>query len=214
MRPGRFITFEGGEGCGKSTQIALLAETLRAQSIELVQTREPGGSPGGEVIRNLLVSGQADSWDPITETLLFYAARHDHVSKVITPALDAGKMVLCDRFSDSTAVYQGVGKGISREFIAMLHRMTLANLAPDLTIILDIDPEIGLARAATRRGNETRFESMTIEFHRQIRAGFLALAVREPQRCVVLDASLPIAQLQQQILDLVRQRCLVRRASV
>ena len=184
---GKFITFEGGEGSGKSTQLALLAKAFATAKIPYLQTREPGGSPGGELIRTLLVSGDQD-WDAETETQLFYAARLDHVNKLIKPALAEGKTVLCDRFADSTLVYQGIGKGLPEEYIRMLHRLTLGNFAPDLTILLDIDPAVGLKRAHARKHNETRFESLGLEFHQRIRTGFLTIAQREPDRCVVVDA--------------------------
>jgi dTMP kinase len=188
-RKSLFITLEGGEGCGKSTQISLLADSFAASGLSCIKTREPGGSPGAEALRQLLVSGEVDSWDPVSETLLFYAARKNHLERTILPALRSSTHVLCDRFADSTRVYQGIGKGLSLEFIDRLHSLTLGNFAPDITFILDIDPEIGLKRAASRRGDETRFESMPLDFHRQIRAGFLSIAQQEPGRCVVIDAA-------------------------
>ncbi|MDX1975145.1 MAG: dTMP kinase [Rickettsiales bacterium] len=201
-----FITFEGGEGSGKSTQLKLLHEALQRQGLSPVITREPGGSPGAEVIRKLLVSGEVDSWDADTETLLFFAARLDHVQRLIKPALQAGKTVLCDRFTDSTQVYQGVGKGLSEAFVHMIHHLTLGNFAPDLTFILDIDPTVGLKRAVSRSGDETRFESMSLDFHRKIRAGFLAIAQREPARCQVIDASQSVEAIHQEILTRVMQK--------
>jgi len=207
---GKFITFEGGEGSGKSTQIALLAKAFAASGIPYVQTREPGGSAGAEQLRTLLVSGEKDAWDAETETLLFYAARLDHVNKLIKPALAEGKTVICDRFADSTLVYQGIGKGLSEEYVRMLHRLTLGNFQPDLTIILDIDPAIGLKRAAARRGTETRFESMDIDFHHCIRAGFLSIAEREPNRCVVVDAVLNIFDLHEKIMFIINQAIVLK----
>ena len=204
---GKFITFEGGEGSGKSTQLQLLGKAFAAAGLPHVITREPGGSPGAETIRKLLVSGEADAWDAETETLLFYAARLDHVNRLIKPALAEGKIVLCDRFADSTIVYQGIGKELSQDYIEMLHRLTLGNFMPDLTIILDIDPAIGLKRAAARRGNETRFESLGLDFHQRIRAGFLAIAKCEPERCVVIDAAQEKEAVQKQIIETIHQRC-------
>lgn len=203
---GKFITFEGGEGSGKSTQLQLLSQALDASGIPHVMTREPGGSPGAEAIRKLLVSGDKDTWEPVTETLLFYAARLDHVNRIIKPALAEGKVVICDRFADSTRVYQGIGKGVSEAYIGELHRLALDHFAPDLTLVFDIDPAVGLKRAAERRGDENRFESMDIDFHHRIRAGFLAIAREEPQRCAVLDAAQEKVVLHMQVLNLLEQR--------
>lgn len=203
---GRFISFEGGEGSGKSTQSKLLCDALAKNGVAHQATREPGGSAGAEKIRSLLVSGDVDSWDAETETLLFYAARMDHVKHVIRPALAQGKHVVCDRFADSTRVYQGVGKDVAAQYIQMLHRMTVGNFMPDLTLIFDIDPEEGLKRAASRSGNETRFESMDLDFHHRIRAGFLAIAQEEPARCVVLNAAQDKAALHKQVVELVTNR--------
>jgi len=186
---GRFITIEGGEGSGKSTQIAMLKAALEKKGVSHLITREPGGEAGAEAIRALLVTGDKDRWDPLAETLLFYAARVQHLSRLIAPALAEGKLVLCDRFADSTRVYQG-SKGISPAFIEALHALTLGNVSPDITLILDIDPVEGLKRAGGRAGNETRFEGMELEFHQQVRSGFLSIARAEPQRCKVIDASL------------------------
>ena len=186
---GKFITLEGGEGGGKSTQIALLKTALEKEKIPHIITREPGGEVGAEAIRTLLVTGDKNRWEPLTETLLFAAARVQHVARLIAPALSQGKLVLCDRFADSTRVYQGIGKNISPEYIGALHAITLGNLMPDMTFILDIDPAIGLTRAKGRAGNETRFEGMELEFHQQVRAGFLAIARAEPARCHVIDAT-------------------------
>lgn len=202
---GKFITFEGGEGSGKSTQISILYELCKKTNLDVIKTREPGGSAGGETIRNLLVSGNA-SWDAQTETLLFYAARLDHINKLIKPALAENKIVLCDRFADSTLVYQGVGKGLSENYIRELHNLTLGNFSPDLTIILDIDPAIGLKRAVGRAHSETRFESLGLEFHQKIRAGFLTIAQKEPHRCVVLNADQSETALHAQIIKTLTER--------
>ncbi len=185
---GRFITLEGGEGAGKSTQIRLLAQWLEARGVPVLTTREPGGTPGAERIRSLLVEGATDAWTPMTEALLNYAARHDHVTRVIRPALAAGTWVLSDRFSDSTMAYQGHGHALGQAAIAALHRAVLGRFKPDMTLILDIPVVQGLARAAARRGAETRYESMVEAFHHRVRAGFRAIARAEPGRCALIDA--------------------------
>jgi dTMP kinase len=190
MARGFFITFEGGEGGGKSTQIRCLADRLAATGREVVATREPGGSPGAEAIRGLLVTGDPERWSPITETLLVYAARRDHIERVIAPALARGAVVLCDRFADSTRAYQGAGGGAPQGFIAVLEAQVLGPLRPDLTLILDLPVEMGLARAAGRGGAEGRFEAKGPAFHARLRAAFLAIAQAEPDRCTVIDASL------------------------
>lgn len=196
MPRGFFITFEGGEGAGKSTHIRLLAERLEKQGHEVVVTREPGGSAGAEAVRHVLLSGAAEPFGPALEALLFAAARLDHVEQVIRPAIGRGAVVLCDRFVDSSRVYQGVTGGLDPDFMARLERVTVNGVMPDLTIILDIDPQEGLRRATERRGEAgaDRFEKETLEIHRQRRAAFLDIAAREPQRCVVIDASRPRAQ--------------------
>lgn len=200
---GHFITLEGGEGSGKSTLIRALSQRFERANLPAITTREPGGTTGAESIRQLLVEGDAGRWDAMTETVLFMAARIDHVRKKITPALRAGTHVLCDRFADSTLVYQGIGKELGEEFITGLHRFTLGDFAPHLTLILDIPPEQGLARAASRQGGEARFEGMDIEFHQKVREGFLSIAAREPLRCVVIDALLsPEALLERAVSQL------------
>lgn len=183
-----FITFEGGEGAGKSTQIRLLAQALGKAGRNHLVTREPGGSPGAEQIRTLLVTGSADRWSPLAETLLFYAARVDHWQRVIAPALEAGTIVLCDRFSDSTMAYQCYAGGLRRDDIEALHRLALGAVQPDLTFILDLPPREGLQRAAARAGHEARFEAKDLDFHERLREGFLDIARRHPTRCVVIDA--------------------------
>ena len=187
MTQGFFISFEGGEGAGKSTQIRRLADRLHAAGHDVVVTREPGGSPGAEAIRDLLVNGSADRWSPVTETLLMYAARRDHVERVIRPALVRGAVVLCDRFADSTRAYQGAGGDAPATLIAALEDHVLAGTVPDLTVILDLPAETGLKRAETR-GGAARFESKGLAFHERLRAGYLEIARREPERCVVIDA--------------------------
>jgi dTMP kinase len=184
-----FITFEGGEGAGKSTQVARLAARLEREGLNVLATREPGGSPGAERIRDLLVRGDADRWSPVTETLLMYAARRDHIERVIQPALARAAVVVCDRFIDSTRAYQGAGGGAPDALISMLETHVLDHAWPDLTLVFDLPVETGLARAAGRGGAEARFEGMDLNFHRRLRAGFLEIARREPQRCVVVDAA-------------------------
>lgn len=188
---GRFITFEGGEGAGKSTQIQRLAERLSAAGRNVVVTREPGGTPLAEQIRAVLLSGLAQRLGADGEAMLFAAARADHVDKVIRPALRAGRWVLCDRFSDSTRVYQGVAGGADAGMLAALDRVAVGRTQPDLTIILDVPVEVGLARAALRsKGNAPdRFERDEVALHEARRQAFLSIACAEPQRCVVVDAA-------------------------
>ena len=199
MARGRFITFEGGEGAGKSTQIQRLAAFLSARGIDAIVTREPGGSPGAEAIRHLLVTGEKHRWDPLTETLLHFAARADHVIRTIEPALAAGRWVVCDRFVDSTVAYQGYGQNVDRSFIANLSHAILGEIKPDLTLLLDLPVDVGLARAAQRHGNEDRYETMDRTFHERIRLGFRDLATAEPSRFVVIDAHAAIETVQQRI---------------
>ncbi|HKX63730.1 MAG TPA: dTMP kinase [Rhizomicrobium sp.] len=185
---GRFITLEGGEGTGKSTQIKRLAASLEAKGIPVLATREPGGSPGAEQIRALMVEGEPGRWDAITETLLAYAARADHVARTIGPALLAGRWVISDRFSDSTFAYQGVGRGVPRETIRRIDSAVLDDFAPDLTLVLDLDVTLGLQRAAARGAAENRFEKFGADFHERLRQAFLDIARRNPERCRVIDA--------------------------
>jgi dTMP kinase len=189
MTHGLFITLEGGEGAGKSTQAARLAPRIRALGREVIATREPGGSPGAEAIRELLVEGASDRWSPAAETLLMYAARFDHVERVIAPALARGAVVLCDRFADSTRAYQGAGGGVRDALIDPLAAEVRGLCWPDLTLIFDLDPAEGLARAAERRGGETRFEAKGPAFHERLRAAFLDIAASDPRRCVMIDAA-------------------------
>jgi dTMP kinase len=188
---GQFITFEGGEGSGKSTQIKTLAERLNGADLRTLVTREPGGSPGAEVVRHLLLSGMGKLLGPEAETLLFTAARDDHVHAVIEPALDQGIWVLCDRFFDSTRAYQGrVGK-VDPAVLNAMQRVTIGNLKPDLTIILDVPVEVGMQRAAARRGAGApdRFEAEDVKFHEGLRDAYRQIAAAEPQRCVLIDAN-------------------------
>lgn len=189
MQRGKFITLEGGEGVGKSTQIRRLIARLTEGGKEVVATREPGGSPGAESIRDLVLRGSADRWSPVTETLLMYAARRDHIERVITPALAEGKWVVCDRYADSTRAYQGAAGGVDPAFIAAMETYVLEDVRPDLTLVLDLDPKIGLSRAADRAGAEMRFESKGEAFHQRLRAAFLDIAAGEPDRCAVISAA-------------------------
>jgi len=188
---GRFITLEGGEGAGKSTQARRLGEGLTARGLKAVVTREPGGSPGAEAIRALLVTGEADRWSAVTETLLAYAARRDHIERTIAPALADGAWVVSDRFADSTRAYQGAGGGAPGSLIQSLERYVLGETRPDLTLILDLPVEAGHARIASRDHAETRFEGKGEDFHQRLRDCFLAIARVERDRCVVIDATQP-----------------------
>lgn len=186
---GRFITLEGGEGAGKSTQIARLKSWLEARGHTVVATREPGGSPGAEMIRKLLVEGPVERWDGITEALLHFAARREHLRSTVWPALKRGDWVVSDRFADSTLAYQGHGHGVERRIFEQLYAVAVGEFRPDLTLILDLPVETGLARASKRRGSETRYESLPRDFHDRVRAGFLQIAAQDPDRCVVIDAT-------------------------
>lgn len=187
----RFITLEGGEGAGKSTHGARLKTALEARGLPVRLTREPGGSPGAEEIRKLLVQGEPGRWDPLTETLLLFAARADHLALTIRPALQAGQWVISDRFTDSTYAYQGAGRGLHERTIAAIDASVTQSLRPDLTIILDVPVEQGLSRAGHRGHSETRFERFDRDFHERLRAWFQALAAREPQRCALVDTTAP-----------------------
>ena len=203
---GRFITLEGGEGTGKSTQVKRLAAALQAKGFKTLTTREPGGSPGAEEIRKLMVEGEPGRWDPITETLLAYAARADHVSRTIGPALLTDTWVISDRFSDSTFAYQGVARGVERETIRRIDSAVLDDFAPDLTLILDLDVAVGLGRAVGRGGGENRFEKFGPDFHEKLRQAFLEIARRSPDRCKVIDASGNEEQVADQIFAAVARR--------
>jgi dTMP kinase len=186
---GRFITLEGGEGAGKSTQVRRLAAALAEKKIAVVATREPGGSPGAEEIRGLLVNGAPGRWDALTETLLVYAARAEHVKRTIGPALLAGTWVISDRFADSTYAYQGAGRGLARETIRRIDSVVLDDFKPDLTLMLDLDVDTGLKRAGARGTAESRFENFDRDFHERLRQSFLEIARRNPDRCQVIDAA-------------------------
>jgi len=205
---GHFITFEGGEGSGKSTHVRLLAEKLKALGLDVVLTREPGGSPGAEIIRHILLSGLAKPLGADTEAILFAAARDDHVRTVILPAIKAGKWVVCDRFIDSTRVYQGAVGQVDPRLIRGLERVTVGAAVPDLTFILDVPATVGLARAKRRRGSgeADRYEAEAVQFHEQLRAAYRALAALEPLRCILVDGRAPKNVVAERIWEIVQQR--------
>ncbi|HKS84614.1 MAG TPA: dTMP kinase [Pseudolabrys sp.] len=205
---GHFITFEGGEGSGKSTHAATLAQRLKSTGHDVVLTREPGGSTGAEIIRHILLSGIAKPLGAETEAILFAAARDDHVRNTILPALEAGRWVICDRFIDSTRVYQGALGNVDQRLIRSLERVTVGRAFPELTFILDVPVQIGLARAKSRRGDDTpdRFESESIEFHEKLRQAYRSLAVDEPKRCIVIDGRAPRDVVADRIWSIVRER--------
>ncbi len=205
MGAGLFITFEGIDGSGKSTQARLLAETLGDEGHDVVLTREPGGSAGAEDIRRLVLQGDPDRWSPETEILLFTAARRDHLEKTIDPALAAGRIVVSDRFADSTRVYQGITRGDLRETVDALHRLMIGR-EPDLTFIVDMDPALGLERALARQTAEERFEGFGVDMQMRMRAGFLALAREFSDRCVVVDGNREIGDIAAEIAALTRAR--------
>jgi dTMP kinase len=205
VRGGKFITLEGGEGAGKSTQVKLLCDVLRRADLTVVATREPGGSPGAEEIRHLLVAGEPDRWDAMTEALLHFAARRDHVVKTVKPALARGDWVVSDRFADSTVAYQGYAHGLGREVVQLFYTTVVGELVPDLTIILDLPAALGLARER-ERGGEDRYERMDEVFHQRLRAGFLDIARREPERCVVVDARPGVETVHGEVVAAVRER--------
>lgn len=209
MARGRFITLEGGEGAGKSTQIRRLAAKLEAKGIAVVVTREPGGAPGAEAIRELLVHGEPGRWTPRTEALLHFAAREEHLARTIRPALGRGDWVISDRFVDSTMAYQGVGQRLGPDLIDFLRDIVVGGDMPDLTLILDLDPEIGLARARSRTvEGEDRYERMNLEFHQTLRQAFLDIAKREPGRCVIVNAAQDEDGVATDIWEFVRARLL------
>lgn len=205
MTNGRFITFEGGEGAGKSTQVKRLAQRLCDRGEVAITTREPGGSEGAESIRRLLVEGSADRWDGLTETLLHYAARRDHLRQTIWPALERGEWVICDRFNDSTRAYQGYGHGLPQSDLAHLYGLVSCGTQPDLTIVLDLPVVDGLRRAGVRGGGEDRYEGMELTFHERLRQGFLDIAAEEPRRCRVVSANQTLEEVEaaiwEQVLD-------------
>ena len=203
---GRFITLEGGEGAGKSTQVARLKQSIEARGHECIATREPGGAPGAEMVRKLLVEGPTERWDGVTEALLHFAARREHLRTTVLPAIARGAWVVSDRFADSTMAYQGYGHGIDRAILGTLYDITVGAFRPDLTLILDLPVDTGLARAASRRGKETRYESLPLDFHERVRAGFLDIAAADPERCVVIDATAAIDDIARAIGDALSTR--------
>ncbi len=207
MVRGKFITFEGGEGAGKSTQARLLAERLISRGHKVERTREPGGTSGAEALRAMLVQGGTDRWSPMSEALLMYAARRDHIERVIAPSLAGGQWVVCDRFADSTRAYQGAGGGVDPAFIDALEQGVLGETVPDLTLIFDLPVEIGLERASVRDGEaQGRFEAKGLEFHQALRAEFLAIAKAHPERCVVIDAAQDIDAVHAKVWATVAER--------
>ncbi|MGC0222688.1 dTMP kinase [Pseudooceanicola nitratireducens] len=204
LKRGLFLSFEGIDGSGKSTQARMLAETLRAQGREVVLTREPGGSPGAEEIRALVLQGDPDRWSARTEILLFTAARRDHLERTIQPALDRGAVVICDRFADSTRMYQGLSRGNLRTMVDKLHRLMIG-IEPDITLLIDMDPEVGLARAKGRQGTEERFEDFGADLQRKMRAGFLNLADEYADRFRVIDGARSPDQVAADVLDVARE---------
>jgi dTMP kinase len=214
---GRLITLEGGEGAGKSTQLAHIMRWLQQSGIEAIGTREPGGSPGAEILRMFLLSGRLAILGPAAEAILFAAARIDHIDAMIEPALSAGKFVVCDRYSDSTRAYQGAQEQLDPRFLRALERVTLGTVRPDLTLIFDLPAAEGLARASLRRGHAEgpadRFEGEDLRFHESLRATFLAIAAAEPGRCAVVDASQPEEGVSQAIFDIISKRLLVPAAA-
>lgn len=213
-KPGVFITFEGGDGTGKSTQLRLLCEALAARGVDLVKTREPGGTPQAERIRDLLLQRDSGSFDPLSEALLLFAARREHLVSVIEPALQAGRWVISDRFVDSTRAFQGYGMGLDKAAIETLYKMVAGDRVPDLTFIFDIDPAQGLERSGRKKAaadtaaeaTEDRYERMGLAFHTRLREGFLATAKAEPQRCVVIDASQSIEAVAAAVMAEVERR--------
>ena len=208
LSSGFFITFEGGEGSGKTTQIQRLADSL-LQFVppgSLIITREPGGVPAAESIRDLLVNGDVEKWQPLTEAFLMSAARHEHVKQIIRPALTQNKLVISDRFTDSTIIYQGVVGGVASQHIDAMNKISCGDIAPDLTIILDMNSQTGLARADLRGVGEDRFEAKGSVFHEKVRSGFIDLAHADPDRCVIIDASHTADTIADDVLQLVLPR--------
>ena len=185
-----FITFEGGDGSGKSTQVNLLKDYLENLNFETIKTREPGGTPSAEILRDLLTTGEVEKWTPMSEALLMWASRYEHLIQVIEPALNSGKNVICDRFYDSTYAYQGVAHNLGIDKMEKLKKIIIGDIEPDITFVLDIDPKVGLKRSLDRPNQENRFESYNIDFHNKIRSAFLEIAKKNKNRCVVVDASL------------------------
>lgn len=207
-RPGKFITLEGGDGSGKSTQSRLLAEFLQEKEIDTLLTREPGGAPGADEIRELILTGEPDRWDAIGETLLFYASRRNHLRLTIWPALDEGRWVISDRFADSTMAYQGYGNQLGEEAVQKIHDFAVGDFKPDLTFIFSLPVEEGLQRTMGRTHNEDRFEKMDLAFHERLRDGFQNIARQNPDRCVLIDATRSVEDIQQELRDILTTRLL------
>jgi len=206
--PGKFITLEGGDGSGKSTQARLLSEFIAEKSIDTLLTREPGGAPGADEIRELILTGEPDRWDAIGETLLFYASRRNHLRLTVWPALEKGQWVISDRFADSTMAYQGYGNQLGEDVVQQVHDFAVGKFKPDLTFIFDMPAEEGLRRTDDRLHNEDRFEKMDIAFHERLRDGFLDIARKNPDRCVVIDATKPIEAIQAELRRVIQERLL------
>jgi dTMP kinase len=203
---GRFIAIEGVDGAGKGVQSRLLRDELQGSGVDVLLTREPGGSPGAEEIRNLLVHGAAERWDAMTELLLIYAARRDHLTKTIWPALQAGRWVISDRFADSSRAFQGVAGGLGLEVVEAVHAQCVGSFAPDLTIVLDLDPEQSLARTVARGGREDRFEKKGLAYQQSVRNAFLQLARRSPRTHVLIDAGRTVGEVAHDVLRIVTER--------
>ena len=210
MGDGHFITFEGGEGAGKSTQAGLLRDRLVSEGHTVMLTREPGGAPGAEQLRELLVRGETERWSPVSELLLINAARDDHLRNTVRPALERGEWVICDRFIDSTRAYQGYVGGVSQGLIRELERAVVGPTMPDLTVIFDLDPAAGLARASERGEGDDRFERKGASFHEALRQAFLEIAAAEPGRCAVVDAGREVDVIAAEIGDIVADRLINR----
>ena len=198
-----FITFEGGDGSGKSTQVNLLKEYLDNLNYETIKTREPGGTPSAEILRDLLTTGEVEKWTPMSEALLMWASRYEHLIQVIEPALNSGKNVICDRFYDSTYAYQGVAHNLGIDKMEKLKKLIIGDIEPDVTFVLDIDPKVGLKRSLDRSNKENRFESYNIDFHNNIRNAFLEIAKKNNDRCIVVDASLNEQEINSLIVNVI-----------
>lgn len=203
---GKFITLEGGEGAGKSTQSKLLSASLRDYGFEVLQTREPGGCSDAETIRTLLVSGGTDRWSPLSEALMMSAARVEHIRKTIRPALLRGAWVVCDRYTDSTSVYQGYAGGVDLTFLALLNDRVCEDIVPDLTLVLDLPPEVGLSRTFARSANESRFENKGLSYHQKISDGFKRIAESDPKRCIIIDGQGKVEETHDKLLQVVVSR--------
>ena len=206
MARGRLITLEGGEGAGKSTQIKALSAALRAHGIAVTTTREPGGTPQAETIRALLLDGEPGTFDAMTQALLHYAARREHLRQTILPALEQGGWVICDRFSDSTMAYQVYGAGLGRDLIEALHAVAIGTFKPDMTVVLDLTSDQSQVRLDGRAEDRNAYERLDQAFHDRVRAGFLDIARREPKRCVVVDATLPEAAITAAVFEAIEER--------